>query len=152
MNLNIDPKKPKNDNSWFSSMRRRYPDAPNFIIYLKPEQIQRSAKERIFREMVRGQIDYSEYGQYFSDSKFLENLIIAASDELISNSTLRDALVFYDMYNPGIQNVITERAKKENLVFVFNILLDRLTTVKMSGNIGYLTDIQYVLNSYRNIV
>lgn len=150
MNLYIDSK--QKDNSWFATMKKKFPDVPNFLVYLKPEQIQRYAKERIFREMVRGQIDYTEYGQYFTDSKFLENLIIAASDELISNSTIRDALVYYDTYNPGIQNVITERAKKENLVFVFNILLNRLTSAKMSGNIGVLTDIQYVLGSYKNII
>jgi hypothetical protein len=151
-NLNIDPNKKKNDNCYFASMKRRYPDQPNFIIFLKPEQIQRSAKERIFREMIRGQIEYEEYGQYFNDPKFLENLIIAASDELISNSTCRDALVFYDMNFPGNQSVITERAKKENLVYVYMYILNKLTDVKMTGNVGLLTDIQYVLSAYRNVM
>ena len=39
--------------------------------FLKPEQIQRAAKERIFREMARGQIDYGQFGKYYLDGKFL---------------------------------------------------------------------------------
>ena len=147
--INYDPAKQK-DNCYFASMIRRYPDAPNFIVYLKPEQIQRSAKERIFREMVRGQINYAEYGQYYQDSKFLENLIIAANDELISNATLRDALAFYDLYCPGQQNVITCRARHENLVYVYYVILTKLNEVKFYNNVGYLADLQYILNGYRN--
>ena len=141
-----------NDRCWFANMIRRYPDIPNFITMLKPEMIQRSAKERIFREMVRGQINYSEHGQYFRDNKFLENTIIAAQDELNYNITLRDALVFYDFNCPGQQAVINARAKHENLVYVFNVLLNKLMEVKYTDNIGALTDIQYVLGSYRNIL
>ncbi len=141
-----------NDKCWFANMIRRYPDMPNFVKLLKPEMIQRSAKERIFREMIRGQINYSEYGQYFLDNKFLENAIIAAQDELNYNITLRDALVFYDFNCPGQQNVINARAKHENLVYVFNVILNKLMEVKYTDNIGAITDIQYVLGSYRNIL
>ena len=149
--LNVDPSK-KFNNSYFDAMLRRYPDVPNFVTMITPQQIQRSAKERIFREMVRGQIDYEEHGQYFSDSKFLENLIVAANDELNSKIVIRQALTFYDMTFPGQQSVIVERARHENLAFVYQTILDRLNYVKMTNNIGYLTDIQYVLNGYRNII
>lgn len=143
---------PNNDRCWFANMIRRYPDIPNFITMIKPEMIQRSAKERIFREMVRGQINYTDYGQYFLDNKFLENIIIAAQDELNYNITLRDALVFFDFNCPGQQNVINVRAKHENLVYVYNVLLNKLMEVKYTDNIGALTDTQYVLGSYRNIL
>lgn len=141
-----------NDRCWFANMIRRYQDMPNFVNMIKPETIQRSAKERIFREMIRGQINYSDYGQYFLDNKFLENVIIAAQDELNYNITLRDALVFFDFNCPGQQSVINARAKHENLVYVFNVILNKLMEVKFTDNIGALTDIQYVLGSYRNIL
>lgn len=151
--LNIDPNKVKPDNSYFTSMKKKFPDAPNFVVYLKPDQIQRSARERIFREMVKGQIDYSEYGQYFMDQKFLDNLIIAAEFELNNNSIDRVALEYYDLNCFGCNkiDVKSRRARKESLCFVYSIILNRLYTVKMTSNIGPLTNIQYELSAYRNI-
>ena len=140
----------KQENNFFSNMKKKYDGVPNFVWYLKPEQIQKSAKDRIFREMIRGQISYDDNGQYFQDSKFLENLIIAAQDELINNSTIRDALVYYDSSLPGNQNVITLRARYENLVYIYNVLYNKLMNVKMSGNVGCLIDIQNILGAYRN--
>jgi len=136
--------------NYFDSMERRYQDAVNFVIYLKPEQIQRSAKERIFREMVRGNVDYSEHGKYFQDEKFLENVLTAARDELSNNITIRNALVFQDTHMPGIQAVIALRARYEILCYIFNILVGKLEMVKLSDDIGHLVDIPYILSGYRN--
>ena len=136
--------------NYFDSMERRYQDAPNFVIYLKPEQIQRSAKERIFREMVKGNVDYSEHGRYFQDEKFLENVLTAARDELSNNITIRNALVFQDTHMPGIESVIALRARYEILCYVFNILVSKLEMVKLTDDIGHLVDIPYILSGYRN--
>lgn len=144
--------KNKPDMSYFGAMKRKFQDVPNFIWYLKPEQIQKSAKERIFREMIRGSIDYSENGQYFQDTKFLENLIIAAQDELINNTIIRDSLKFYNYSFPGQIDVIKLVARYENLAYVMNVIYNKLNETKYTGNIGPLTDIQYILNSYRNLL
>ena len=132
-------------NNYFTNMISRFNGNENFIIALKPEQIQRSAKERIFREMIKGQIDYTQFGNYFLDSKFLENLIIAAYNELTNNSVISTALQFYDMNFPGDVNIRYNTLKYQNLVIIYQNLLYRLQMVKESGNIGYLTDFQYVI-------
>ena len=142
----------KQDNSYFGAMKRKFQDATNFIWYLKPEQIQKAAKDRIFREMISGTIDYSENGQYFQDSKFLENLIIAAQDELVNNTTIRDALKFYNCNFPGQLNIIVLLAKYENLVYIYSILLSKLTEYKFTGFIGTLTNIKFILGSYKNLL
>lgn len=134
----------KQINNYFTNMISRY-GTEDFVHFLKPEQIQRSARERIFREMVRGQIDFSVHGKYFQDSKFLENLIIAATDELNNNIAVNTALEFYDMNRPGDMIIIRNRVKHSNLVVIYNAIVIRLNNVKFTGNIGYLTDLPYVL-------
>ncbi len=132
-------------------MQKRY-DTNDFIVLLKPEQIQRSARERIFREMVRGQIDYTTHGQFFLDQKFLDNLIVAADNELSNNVVVSAALEMYDMAYPGHIEVIHNRTKHNNLCHIYNCLLERLQQVKMTGNVGYLTDIHCVLNGIKQYI
>ena len=140
---------PSNQNNYFTAMNLKYKTS-DFIFYLKPEQIQKSAKDRIFKEMVQGKIDYSIFGMYYNDSKFLENLLIAAQDELINNSTIRDALAIYNASYPGNPSTINLLGRHEALSRVYSVLVDRLLSVKNTGNVGYLADIQYVLAAYKN--
>jgi len=151
MGMNFDPTKARPQNNYFTATLKKYPEG-NFIALLKPEQIQRSAKERIFREMVRGQIDYTDFGAYFQDSKFLENLLIAAQDELNNNTIICNALYLLDQKNPGNVDVFNLLNKYNTLCYIFNVLVNRLTGVKMEGNIGYLTDIQYILANCKNVM
>jgi hypothetical protein len=141
--------KANNQNNYFTSMNQKYKTS-EFVFYLKPEQIQKAAKDRIFKEMIQGRIDYSIFGFYFNDSKFLENLLIAAQDELINNSTLRDALALYNTTYPGVQNAMNLFSRHDALSRIYSVLFDKLTFVKSTGNVGYLADIQYVLAAYKN--
>lgn len=137
--------------NYFTSSIKHY-GRDDFIVLLKPEEIQRSAKDRIFREMVRGRIDYVQFGQYFLDSKFLSNLIVAADNELTNNVVVSQALEFYDLNFPGHLEVIHNRTKHENLVIIYRVLLERLRQLEVSGNVGVLTDIQYVLNGIKQYI
>lgn len=137
--------------NYFEDMIQRY-ETEDFVPKLKPEQIQKSAKERIFREMVKGKIDYGVHGNYFLDAKFLENLCIAADNELLNKTTIRDALCFYDMTFPGQGSVIHNKAIFENLCIVYKCLNDKLQWLKFGGNVGVLTDIPYILANYRNSI
>ena len=125
--------KQKQDMSYFGAMKRKFQD-DNIIWYQKPEQIQKYAKERIFREMVRGNIDYAENGHYFLDLKFLDNLIQAAQDELINNTIIRDSLRYYNYCFPGQQPVQNQLARYENLVYVMNVIHTKLSEVKYIRN------------------
>lgn len=138
-------------NNYFTIMIKKY-NREDFIIALKPEQIQRSAKERIFREMIKGQIDYGQFGKYYLDSKFLENLIIAADNELKNNIACEAALSFYDLNFPGQSIVIHNKTKFSNLKIVYETILQRLQYLKMTGDIGCLTDIQFVLANFKYII
>lgn len=124
----------------------------DFIPLLKPEDIQRSAKERIFREMVRGKIDYTQFGRYYLDSKFLANLIVACDNELTNNAVIARALELYDTVDPGHIEIIHNRTRYTYLVSIYSLLLDRLRTLEVTGNVGVLTDIQYVLNGINKYI
>lgn len=135
-------------NNYFTNMIQKYNGNRDFILFLKPEQIQKSAKERIFREMVRGNIDYAQFGIYYQNNKFLENLIVAANDELVNAQVISNALLYYDTCFPGDLNVARIRTKQQILVISYDCIYTRLMQVKMTNDIGYLTDIQYVLRDY----
>ena len=152
MRLNRDPSYELTQNNYFTSLEKKYLGEPNIVAKLKPEQIQKSAKERIFREMVRGQIDYSKFGRYYLDPKFLGNLLIAATDELNNNSTLSMALEFYDRYNPNDPKIINLLNKHRALTQIFIVIVDKLNMVNMYDNIGCLTDLSYILANYRNVI
>ena len=139
-------------NNYFTSMISKYNGSQDFITYQKPEQIQMSAKTRIFREIVKGQIDFAQYGQYFLDPKFMENLIIAANDQLVEYSTIYSALDFYDYNVPGSYDVLRIKTKYGFLVQIYNVLLNKFGEVKMSGNIGLLTDIKYILKDHAKYI
>jgi len=141
-----------NNNNYFSTMISKYNGNTNFIVFQKPEQIQMSAKTRIFREIVRGQIDFAQYGQYFLDSKFLENLIIAANDLYTEYCTIYTALNFYDINMPGNIDVDRARTKYGFLIQIFQVLLSKFGEVKITGNIGILTDIKYILKDYAKYI
>lgn len=138
--------------NYFTSSIKRYGGNVDFISLLRPEEIQRSAKERIFKEMVRGKIDYTEFGQYFLEPNFLANLIIACDNELTNNVVVTKALELYDLTYPGHIEVIHNRTKHTNLVMIYSVLLERLRALELSGNIGVLTDIQYVLNGVKSYI
>jgi hypothetical protein len=152
MRLNRDPATFNVQNNYFTGLEKKYPGDPNPIVHLKPEQIQKSAKDRIFKEMVKGQIDYSQYGQFFFDPKFIGNLLIAANDELNNNPSLREALVFYDLHYPNNPKIITLLNKHTGLMQIYGVLVDKLNMVSTYDNIGYLTDISYILANFRNII
>lgn len=133
-------------NNYFTSMIQKYNGNRDFILFLKPEQIQKSAKERIFREMVRGQIDYGQFGIYYQNNKFLENLIVAANDELINAQIISNALLHYDTCFPGDLNVARIRTKQQILLICYDCIYSRLMQVKMTNDVGCLIEIQYVLH------
>lgn len=143
--------KKNKENNYFSSNIKRW-DREDFLWQMRPEIIQRDAKNRIFREMVQGKIDYEKYGKYYLDPKFLENLIITASNELSNNSIVYIALENLDRSFPGNMEIVSNKTRYAGFVQIYSVLLNRLEAVKATGNIGYLVDIQYVLFDYKNIL
>lgn len=141
----------KKENNYFSFNIKKW-EREDFLVQMKPETIQRDAKNRIFREMIQGKIDYEKYSNYFLDPKFLENLLIVADNELMNNSTVYNALDFYDKCYPGIMEVVSNKTRYAGFVHVYSVLCDRLNILKLTGDIGCLIDIQYILANYRNIL
>jgi len=139
-------------NNYFTSMISKYNGNQDFITYQKPEQIQQSAKTRIFREIVKGQIDFAQYGQYFLNPKFMENVIIAANDCLVEYSTIYQALEFYDYNMPGSMDVLRLKTKYGFLIQIFQVLLNKFGEVKITSNIGILTDIKYILKDHAKYI
>ena len=133
--------------NFFTDMIKRFGD--NWIVAMTPENVQRSGK-RIFKEMVRGVIDYETCGKYFLDPKFLDNLIIAAYNELEVNTLLLNAVAFYQSNFPYIPNISVQVNHFNCLCKIYKTIYDKLTAIKETGNIGWLADTSAILYSYRN--
>lgn len=135
------------NNSYIQMMVNQNGD--EWILALRPEDIQRSTK-RIVKDMVRGIVDYQEHGKFFLDPKFMENLIIGVSNELEINTLNYNACKFYYQYFPQTPNIQPHIYHLERTCYIYTIVLSRLNAVKMSGNVGYLTDISALLFNDRN--
>lgn len=139
----------KAQQNYFDQNIRQYGE--DFIMKLTPDRIQRAAKQRIFREMVQGKIDYVAHGKYFTDPKFFENLLIAAYDELNNNAVIKQALILFDAQYPGNNLVVVLKGKFISLEYIYMILYNKLLEVKFNGyNIGLLSDLSSQLYQYRN--
>lgn len=139
-----------NKQNYFDQSIKQY-QTEDFIMCLSPEKIQRAAKNRIFREMVQGNIDYTKYGKYYTDPKFSENLLIAAYDELVNNNIILTALREFDFNHPGDNRITIMIGKYQNLAYVYNVLYYSLLSLKMNNyNIGALSNISALLYQYRN--
>lgn len=135
------------NNSYIQMMYNQNGD--EWINALRPEDIQRSTK-RIVKDMVRGSIDYQQHGKFFLDPKFMENLIIGVSNELEINTLNYNACVFQFQYYPQIPNMQPHINHLQKICNIYSQILQRLHSVKMTGNVGYMTDITALLFNDRN--
>ncbi len=141
----------KGRNNYFDQSIKQFGD--NFLSFISPDRIQKAAKSRIFREMAQGMIDYGEYGKYFTDPKFFENLLIAANDELQNNMIIQTALMEFDLHHPNIQQIIILKGRYTNLTYAFRVIVNVLNAVKFDGyNISYLSDLSSMIGNYKNIL
>lgn len=122
----------------------------NWIVALNPEDIQRSGKRFIFKEMVKGQINYEVQGKYFLDAKLLDNLIISCRNELEINTLYYNAVNMYRNYYPATPNIVVQENHLASLCYIYNIIMEKLQMVKNTSNIGYLADTSALLYAYRN--
>ena len=122
----------------------------DWLVMSTPENIQNSFR-RIVKDMVKGIIDYEAHGKYFLDPKFMENLIIAITNELeINTLNLTSCKFYYANYPTAFTNMGTHIAHLESLDYIYRTILDKLYYTRSTGNIGYLTDISGVLFNYKN--
>lgn len=138
-------------NNYFQDMENRYQgNEEGWINLITPQNIQRDAVRRIFKEMVNGGYDYEKYGQYFTDSRFLENLIVAAGTKLEYYTLLSNAVSMFRGYSPAYPNIGAHLTHIQNLNYIYNILYNKLLEVRNTYNIAALVEISPLTFSYRN--
>ena len=123
----------------------------NFLAQKTTDMIRRDAKNRIFKDIVNGSIDYTKYGRYFMDSRFLNQLISTAEEELNIHRVQRMALEFYDFSFPGYPLVI-ELVKRERVIeYVLDMIYNYLKLVRDSNfDVGYLPQLTMKICKYKN--
>lgn len=137
----------KTGRSYLDSMVKQWGD--DWLVAVNPDTIQRSIK-RIVRDMARNTIDYEKHGKYFLDSKFIENVIIACTNEYEEASLHYNALVFYQQYYPQIPNIGPLINHDQILMFVYSTVINKLNNVRLTNNIGELYDLGATLFQYKN--
>lgn len=120
----------------------------NFINLVTPDKIQNAAK-KVAREMVKGEINYQVYGKYIMDPKFLDNFIIALTNEVETDSLYYNAVLLYRQTYPDYPNINIQLNHLGILCNVYSTILNRLYMIRETGNIGCLVDITAMLYQYR---
>lgn len=139
----------KSKNNFFQDQIKK--NGEESILLMNPTWIQTQAKRRIFREMVRGDINYEVYGKFFQDPKFLENLIIAAKGESDVCTIQYMALREYELNHPGIPLTSELVAHYYALMNIYNTLHTQMTLCRNNYyNVAYLTGIAPVLATMKN--
>ncbi|MBR6289472.1 MAG: hypothetical protein IKR19_09055 [Acholeplasmatales bacterium] len=133
-------------NCYIGNMVSQFGD--DWAARVTPDAIQRSTK-RIVKEIAKGSIDYEEYGQQFMEPKFIENLIIGITNELEINTMDLTACQFYYAHFPSVPNMGNHIQHLARVCYVYNVILERLNYVKITGNIGYMVDIPGLVFSDR---
>ena len=137
-------------NNYFQDMQNRYQDDDNWLNAITPQDIQKSATKRIFREMVNGGYDYEKVGKYFLDFRFLENLIIASSYKVEYYTLLNNAIAMYRTQVPLYPNIGAHFTHICNLCNIYMVIYNKLVEVKNTMNIAPLIEITPILYQYRN--
>ena len=133
-------------NNYFKTNIAKFGDT--FISLVTPDQIQGQAK-RIVKELVRGEIEFEKYGQFFLDMKFLDNLIIGIRNELDDYNLYYTAVNVLRMYNPNIPNITVRENHLAALCYIYSVVLTRLEATKTYQDVGCLADISALLYNYR---
>lgn len=136
--------------NYFSDMENRYQGDEVWINVISPQDIQKSAVKRIFREMVNGGYDYEKYGVYFMDSRFIENLIVAASNKSEYYTLLNNSVGMYRNYYPAYPNIGSHFTHVQNLNYIYSVIYYKLLEVRNTQNIAPLLEISPILYTYRN--
>ena len=138
--------------NYFQDMKNRYQGNEDWVNLVTAQDIQKSAVKRIFKEMVNGAYDYGKVGNYFLDSRFLENLIVAAGAKLEYYTLLNNAVYMYKEYNPGFPNLGAHMTHIMNLQYTYSIIYQALENVKYTYNVSALIDIgKYTYNCRNDI-
>lgn len=135
--------------NYFQDMENRY-QCEDWLNMISPQEIQKSAVKRIFREMVNGGYDYEKYGKYFTDTRFVENLIIAAGSKLEYYTLINNAVSTYRLSFPAYTNIGPHLSHIQNLNYIYNVLYNKLVEVRNTYNISVLVEISPILGRLRN--
>ena len=136
--------------NYFQDMKNKYQGNEEWINLISAQDIQKSAVKRIFKEMVNGAYDYGKDGQYFLDSRFLENLIVAAGAKLEYYTLLSNAVNMFKEYSPTYPNLGAHITHIQNLQYIYYTIYYKLENVKYAYNVSPLIDISPATYSYRN--
>ena len=136
--------------NYFQDMKNRYQGNEKWLNLITAQDIQKSAVKRIFKEMINGAYDYGKDGKYFLDSRFLENLIVAAGAKLEYYTLLSNAVNVYKGYYPTYPNVGAHLTHIQNLQYIYYTIYNKLEAVKFSYNVSPLVDVSPMTFNYRN--
>jgi hypothetical protein len=138
-------------NNYFQEMEQRFGGGDEYWVTAQtPNDIQKSARKRIFKEMVNGIYDYEKVGKYFKDPKILENITVAAFNELQTYALLYNAVGYYKTIYPDYPNIGLEFTHITNIYYIYNVIYNKLLELRATNNLGVLFDIPMLLGPYRN--
>lgn len=124
-----------NQNNIFVKCKEKYGE--NFLSsgYITQDDIYRNAKN-IIRDIIKSNLDLSEYGKYLMDPHVLEALIRAINEEVIQYSIISDSLRFTRMSNNNYvdNSFIAIENKINSCKKLYSSVLEGLIATRESQN------------------
>ena len=145
--------------NYFETNIQKYGE--DFLDYKRAEDIQKDSKF-IFKDIVYGNINYEKYGTYFTDTRFIEQLIIKSEIEAKKHEIKLEALNQYiisnnkmDNHNPlphdMLQLACDMQQSEYDLKMIMWTLNNYLWKVKFDNyNIQCLLELPAVLKQHRS--
>lgn len=141
----IKPKKKFRENYFQQQIAK---SGPNFLETMPLDRMKLDAV-RIFRELAKGNIDISDYAEYFHNQRFLESLIDTAQTKFNIHSVSAAGVQMLVMTGNNTSNVISVLEMHENAAKGYKVIVDYLTAFRNYQDDNLLVDLVYNVVKYR---
>ena len=114
----------------------------NFINNRSPQDLQKDARKRIFKDMIYGNVDYEVFGKFYTNPNFIDALITTASVEAQKHSITSLALEQY--HRASCDPVAYAMSvKHKNCAYALDCIRYDLEMLKQNNyDISFLTSLQ----------
>lgn len=142
----------KKRKSWFEQQAERF--GPDFIESIRPDDAQKGAI-KVFSDIARGNVNIPNEGQYFLNTQFSYNCIVAANSKKVFYGYLLSGLNALTSMDSNVANdanfQATYRIVKGNYE-AYSLILNALHTINDTKNIQILYSLANQLIPYKYIL
>ncbi|MCK9198830.1 MAG: hypothetical protein M0P49_04430 [Bacilli bacterium] len=137
-------------NNYFTQQIQK--NGVNFLDTARDDNLARDCV-RIFRDLARGNIDITQYGDYFLNPRLISAAISTAYSKQVLYGTSKagmDLLINSPMCEQNFPHAPVVMNSYSRSFEAYSLILENLIALKNTGNIDFLNTLVSNINKYRN--